>query len=205
MHANSATIPISWHRLPTTCRNPPALFQWPPCYPSPSSALFPGLGRGYFHHLEPPSFLKTNIKIIAFPQSLIWILFLSKWLPRFIHLKFVHLILPSQSRCLLCVQLTFIQPCIGNFIQVSFTQENRSLQRLITTWFSPLHSHFLLHNFAKVTYFIIQKTCAVRADQGREAERWEDKEKVWLWQCILNMWRSYSYLGVLSSRHSSHL
>lgn len=62
--------------------------KWPPALPRP----------------QPPFYLKTNIKVLSFPRNRIWILFLSKWLPRSTQLEFVHLTLPFQSRCLsLCI------------------------------------------------------------------------------------------------------
>lgn len=48
---------------------------------------------------------------------------------------------------------------------------------MIIMWFSSLRLHLLLHNFAETMYFITQKMCTARADQGHRAADRKGQEK----------------------------
>ena len=98
------SIPVSWHpsQQHPSHNFPP--YGWFPMSPDPtaSQAL-------HFHASRPlkrllplprlglPFFLKTNIEVISFPQSLIRVLFHPKWLSRSTQLEFVHLTLPPKA------------------------------------------------------------------------------------------------------------
>ena len=98
------SIPVSWH---PSQQHPSHNFPphgWFPMSPDPtaSQALHFPASRPLKRLLPLPRlglafFLKTNIEVISFPQSLIGILFHPKWLSRFTQLEFVHLTLPPKA------------------------------------------------------------------------------------------------------------
>lgn len=168
------STPISCYPFPKTRTNslPTAGFSKTQTQPQHFPASRP-LRRPFpLPRPEIPFFLKININVKPFPQSLSWILLLSKWLSRFT----CSLTLPSHSSCLPLYR-AYLCSALCWKLCVSLPQEIRSLQRFIIIWFSSIHPQPLLDNLAEITYFIIQKTCASRLVRDTRQQIWGNRRR----------------------------